>query len=67
MRGLEIIDPQKLKASAMVVNQAAGDAADVSTAIGKMDGILTTSQQELAIDNLSILIREVGILSLIHI
>ena len=45
----------------MVVNQAAGDAADVSTAIGKMDGILTTSQQELAIDNLSILIREVGI------
>lgn len=61
MRGLEIIDPQKLKASAMVVNQAAGDAADVSTAIGKMDGILTTSQQELAIDNLSVLLREVGI------
>jgi hypothetical protein len=61
MKGLEIIDPQNLKASAMVVNQSAGDAADVSTAIGKMDGINTTSQQELAIDNLSILLREVGI------
>lgn len=61
MRGLEIVDPQKLKASAMVVNQSAGDAADVSTAIGKMDNLNTTSQQELAIDNLSILLREVGI------
>ena len=61
MRGLEIIDPQKLQASAMVVNQVAGDAADVSIAIGKMEGMNTISQQELAIDNLSILLREVGI------
>lgn len=62
MRGLDIIAPDKLRASAMVTNQAATDQAIVSTAIDVLgDSINTTSQQEMVIDNLALLIREVGV------
>ena len=62
MRGLDIISPDKLRASAMVTNQAASDQAIVSTAIDVLgDSINTTSQQEMVIDNLALLIREVGV------
>ena len=62
MRGLDIIDPDKLRASAMVTNQAASDQAVLSTAVDVIgDSVNTTSQQEMVIDNLALLIREVGV------
>lgn len=62
MRGLDIIAPEKLRASAMVTNQAASDQSILSTAVDLMgDTVNTTSQQEMIIDNLALLIREVGV------
>tara|TARA_B100000035_G_scaffold3222_1_gene2776 strand:+ start:12018 stop:15968 length:3951 start_codon:yes stop_codon:yes gene_type:complete len=62
MRGLDIIAPEKLRASAMVTNQAATDQAILSTAVDVIgDSVNTASQQEMIIDNLALLIREVGV------
>ena len=62
MRGLDIIDADKLRASAMVTNQAASDQTILSTAVDTIgDSVNTASQQEMIIDNLALLIREVGV------
>lgn len=62
MRGLDIIDADKLRASAMVTNQAASDQTILSTAVDAIgDSVNTASQQEMIIDNLAVLIREVGV------
>jgi hypothetical protein len=62
MRGLDIVAPDKLRASAMITNQAATDQAILSSAIDALgDSINTTSQQEMVLDNLAVLIREVGV------
>lgn len=60
-RGLDIVDPQALRASAMATNQAASEASTMASVVTKMGDINSTSQQELMIDNLALLIREVGV------
>ena len=61
-RGLDMIDPEKIRASAQVTVQTANDQTTLASAIDAMgDTVNTTSQQELLIDNLSLLIREVGV------
>lgn len=61
-RGIDMIDPEKIRASAQVTVQTANDQTTLATAVDAMgDTLNTTSQQELLIDNLALLIREVGV------
>ena len=54
------LDPAKLRASAMLVKQAAGNVADTSTAMSLLgDAVDTTRQQEIILQNLRLVNQEV--------
>lgn len=54
------LDPKKMKASAMLTTQAAGNVADSAAAIGLIENVAdVTRQQELVLENLRIVNQEV--------
>lgn len=58
----QVFDPNAMRASAMITQNAADNVADASTAAMWLDGLADTSrQQELAFDKLKLLAREVRI------
>ena len=61
-RGLDLIDPEKIRAAGQIAVQTANDQATLGKAIDAMgDTLNTTSQQELFFDNYALLIREIGV------
>ncbi len=61
-KGLDMLDPDRIRSAAKITSQSAGDAADLARGIAFIaeDGNIA-SQADLLIDNLSLVLRETGI------